>query len=178
MTTLPDFLDYYLKILSIGLNPSTISVEKGFYFANPRNRFWKALNQSKLIDEEVTPAVEIHQLILNKYKIGFTDVVKKYSNMGKDLKAVDYKKSAPKLKTKIKKFKPKICWFHGKIAASKYMKYAENKSLILNWGIQNFKLADSIVFISPNTSPANAVYSLDDIVFWFNELHNINKSMH
>ena len=176
MKTLPDFVDYYLNILSIGLNPSTISVKKGFYFANPRNRFWRALNQSILINEKVMPSIQAHEIILGKHKIGFTDVVKRHTNMGKDLKPIDYKKSAPRLKAKIKKYRPKICWFHGKVAATNYMKYAENVSIKLNWGIQNFKLENSIVFISPNTSPANARYSLDEILFWFDELHKVNNN--
>ena len=52
MDTLKDYLDYNLEILSIGLNPSTVSVERGYYFANPRNRFWRALNASGLVKEE------------------------------------------------------------------------------------------------------------------------------
>ena len=55
MKTLPDYLDHNLKIVSIGLNPSPVSVKAGYYFANPRNRFWKALNGSRLVDVELQP---------------------------------------------------------------------------------------------------------------------------
>ena len=58
MDTLADYIGHNLVILSIGLNPSTISVEKGYYFANPRNRFWKALNASELIPEQLIPSVD------------------------------------------------------------------------------------------------------------------------
>ena len=54
LETLPDFLKPGLDIVFIGLNPSTISVTQGHYFANPRNRFWKALNMSGLIPVEIT----------------------------------------------------------------------------------------------------------------------------
>ena len=55
MKTLHDYIDRNLVLLSIGLNSSSISVEEGFYFANPRNRFWKAFNTSGLIPEELEP---------------------------------------------------------------------------------------------------------------------------
>jgi len=37
--TLPDHLAPGLDIVSIGINPSRYSVERGFYFARPGNRF-------------------------------------------------------------------------------------------------------------------------------------------
>ena len=42
--TLPDYLTDGLDIVFVGLNPSEFSVQAGHYFANPRNRFWAALN--------------------------------------------------------------------------------------------------------------------------------------
>ncbi|MBT8121332.1 MAG: mismatch-specific DNA-glycosylase, partial [Gammaproteobacteria bacterium] len=48
METLPDYLRAGLEIVSIGLNPSLPSVRDGFYFANPRNRFWRAVAASRL----------------------------------------------------------------------------------------------------------------------------------
>ena len=33
-----------LNIVSIGLNLPPVSVEVDYYFADPRNRFWKTLN--------------------------------------------------------------------------------------------------------------------------------------
>lgn len=175
MITLPDYIDHGLDILSIGLNPSTISVKKGFYFANPRNRFWKAFNQSNLIPEEVSPSVQTHVNIFKEYKIGFTDVVKRHSSMGKDLKVADYRRWAPILKAKIEKYQPKICWFHGKVAAENYLKYAENYTAKINWGEQSFGLKNSIMFVSPNTSPANAAYTLDDIVYWYKNLYKLKN---
>ncbi|MGH6908499.1 MAG: uracil-DNA glycosylase family protein [Nitrospiraceae bacterium] len=49
MKTLSDYLRPGLAIVSIGLNPSVLSAKKGFYFAHPRNRFWRALNASGLL---------------------------------------------------------------------------------------------------------------------------------
>ena len=179
MRTLEDYLDENLAILSIGLNPSTISVEKGYYFANPRNRFWKALNASGLVDEPLVPSVEAQEKLFLKYKIGFTDVVKRHSSMGKDLVAADYKKWVPVLEETIHKYRPAICWFHGKVAMKKFLQYGDSKQKDVVWGLQKFSFADAHVFVTPNPSPANAAYSLEQISEWYQELHalycGINK---
>ena len=177
MNTLPDYIDYGLRILSIGLNPSTISVEKGFYFANPRNRFWKALNASGLIPGEVVPSKPAQATLFKKYGIGFTDVVKRHSSMGKYLKAEDYRKWAPQLRGKIERYAPVICWFHGKLAIRNYLKYSNSEEVDVEWGRQGFGIHHSIVFVTPNPSPANAVYSLDDIVRWYKRLRDLDAGL-
>ena len=53
--TLKDYLQEGLDIVFVGLNPSVYSVEVGHYFANPRNRFWAALNKSGLVDRVYLP---------------------------------------------------------------------------------------------------------------------------
>ena len=176
MNTLADYIDYNLTILSIGLNPSNISVAQGYYFANPRNRFWKALNASGLLQETLQPSAASQELLLKKYRIGFTDVVKRPTAMGKDLLVADYKKYAPRLRLEIETFRPKICWFHGKVAIKNYLKYA-HKDLAHDgkvvWGKQSFTIADSVVFVTPNPSPANASFSLEVITVWYKKLYNI-----
>ena len=172
MKTLPDYIDYGLIILSIGLNPSTISVEKGYYFANPRNRFWKAFNASGLVSEELIPSRKAQEKLFKQYRIGFTDVVKRHSSMGKDLHAADYKEWAPKLKIKIEKFQPQVCWFHGKVAMQNYLKYTDNTKRNIEWGKQNFTLGNSKVFVTPNPSPANAAFPLELITDWYSMLYN------
>ncbi len=175
MKTLPDYIDYGLYVLAIGLNPSTISVEKKYYFANPRNRFWKALNASALIPEELEPSEITQVKLFKQYKIGFTDVVKRHSSMGKDLKAADFKIYAPQLKLKIEKYQPKICWFHGKVAIQNYLKYAEDVKTDIEWGEQSFQISNSCVFVTPNPSPANAAFSLEVITEWYKKLYNVMK---
>lgn len=175
MQKLKDYLDFELEILSIGLNPSTISVERGYYFANPRNRFWKALNASGLLPEELIPSEGAQEKLFSEYKIGFTDVVKRHSSMGKDLRAEDYKKWAPLLKTEIEKYQPKICWFHGKVAIQNYLKYTDSEKYTIEWGLQKFKIKDSMVFVTPNPSPANAAFSLEVVTDWYKELNVLRK---
>ena len=177
MQTLKDYLDYNLEILSIGLNPSTISVERGYYFANPRNRFWKALNASGLVNKELIPSQESQEILLRRYKIGFTDVIKRHSSMGKELRVVDYKKWSPILKQTIHQYQPKICWIHGKVAAKNLLQYGGFLNTEVIWGLQDFSFDNSEIFVTPNPSPANAVYSLQDLIDWYKKLEVLRCEM-
>ena len=91
MRTLPDLLEPGLRLVFVGLNPSEYSAREGYYFANPRNRFWPAFNRSSLLPgalgRECTPA---DAALLLEYGIGFTDVVKRPTPQGSGLKAADY----------------------------------------------------------------------------------------
>ena len=168
--SLPDYIDYGLRILSVGLNPSIPSAQLGFYFANPRNRFWKAFNQAKVIGVEVAPAKNIHKQLLEQYGIGFTDVAKRASSMGHELRATDFKIDAPKLREKIERYMPELVWFHGKVAMNKFMYYSYGIKHDWQWGFNNMDDINSKVFISPNPSPANAAYSLDILVDYYKKL--------
>ena len=170
MITLPDYLDHHLKIVSIGLNPSPVSVEAGFYFANPRNRFWKALNRSRLVDEKLEPGEAAMQELFNRYSIGFTDLVKKPTRMGHELRAADYREGAPLLKEKLLHYQPALAWFHGIGTYKAFLKYTEKKQVNVIPGAQKHSIGKTRVFVTPNPSPANAKFSLDDLVRYYNDM--------
>jgi TDG/mug DNA glycosylase family protein len=170
MNTLPDYLEHNLRIISIGLNPSPVSVQAGYYFANPRNRFWKALNASRLVDEPLQPSEEAMRRMFVKYRIGFTDLVKKPTRMGNQLRAADYREGAPVLKNKLMYYQPAIAWFHGKDTYRNFLKYAEDKEVEIPWAAQKHILGKTRIFVTPNPSPANAAYSLEDLIRYYNEM--------
>jgi TDG/mug DNA glycosylase family protein len=145
-------------------------VRAGFYFANPRNRFWRALNASGLLAAPVEPGVAAMQLIFERDDIGFTDVVKRPTAGGSELRAADFRTWAPVLQEKLVEYGPRIAWFHGKQAFSNYLRYAGGRHEIIDWGLQPYTLGVSRVFVTPNTSPANAAYSLDDLTDWMRRL--------
>ena len=165
--TLPDYLTEGLDIVFVGLNPSEISVQAGHYFANPRNRFWAALNRSGLVDREMTPEDDAH---LIHYGIGFTDVVKRPTRQGSGLKAADFRQWAPVLKGKLLKYRPAIACFQGLMAYGSYLKYAEDITEKAQLGLQPGTIGTSKVFVVPNPSPANARYSLEHLVDWYHGL--------
>jgi len=170
--TLPDYLRSDLAIVSIGLNPSLPSVRAGYYFANPRNRFWRALGGSGLVpsEEAMEPGIATMEILLRRYAIGFTDVVKRPTAGGHDLRAADFREWAPVLKGKLLKWAPGIAWFHGKQAYAGYLRYGEGIAPAIDWGEQPLRLGRSRVFVTPNPSPANAAFSLADLVAWYARL--------
>jgi TDG/mug DNA glycosylase family protein len=92
LDTLTDYLEEGLDLVFVGLNPSSFSVEKGHYFANPRNRFWAALNRSGLVSEALSPERDTELL---RHGIGFTDVVKRPTPQASGLTAADYRRWSP-----------------------------------------------------------------------------------
>jgi double-stranded uracil-DNA glycosylase len=170
MNTLADYLQSDLLFISIGLNPSPVSVEAGFYYGNPRNRFWPALNASRLISTKLQPSEASMQVLLTKYRIGFTDLVKRPTPMGKDLRVADYREWAPVLKDKLMRYQPLIAWFNGQGTYKFYLKYAEGIDKKVSLGVQKQTIGKTRVFVTPNPSPANAKFSLDDLVRSYNDM--------
>ena len=168
--SLPDFIQQDLNILSIGLNPSINSVKAGFYFATPTNRFWKALNLSDLVEEPLIPGLSGHELLLEKYGLGFTDVVKRPSPGASDLRAADFRFWSPVLEQKLLGLKPRVAWFHGKIAYPRFLKVTGREAEDIAWGAQNLTIGQTRIFVSPNPSPANAAFSLEVLTQAYSEL--------
>jgi TDG/mug DNA glycosylase family protein len=176
--TLPDYLRGGLAVLSVGLNPSLPSVRAGFYFANPRNRFWRALAGSGLVSEPLVPGMAAMAYLFGEWSIGFTDVVKRPTAGGRDLRAADFREGAPRLRTKIEDNRPLIAWFHGKQAYGNYLRYAGGGSVgRVEWGEQGIRIGASRVFVTPNPSPANAVFSLQDLVGHYAQLKDLRDRL-
>ena len=167
--TLADFVRPDLRVLSIGINPSLHAVKAGFPFAFPRNRFWPALNASILIEQELTPSVAATIELLDRYGIGFTDVVKRATPGMKQLRAADYAAGAPILANKIRDTSPQWLWFHGKTAIKGFARYFD-WSHDIDWGEQRELLCGIRCYVSPNPSPANASFSHGDFVASYNDL--------
>ena len=168
LNTLPDYLEPDLDLVLVGLNPSLYSVEVGHYFATTRNRFWRAINLSGLLTEPLDSSTDYRML---EQGIGMTDVVKRPTAGASDLRAADYREWAPILKEKIERFKPLIVCFHGAVAYRNYLRYAEGVRVSsIELGLQPHAIGLSQVFVVPNPSPANATYSLDALVGWYQAL--------
>jgi mismatch-specific thymine-DNA glycosylase len=91
LRTLPDYINKDIEILSVGINPSPLSVQRGYPFAAPRNRFWAALNASHFTGATYTPSVESMVDLLIVERIGFTDLVKRPTAGISELRASDYR---------------------------------------------------------------------------------------
>ena len=176
MDTLADILEPGLRLVSVGLNPSLPSVARGFYFANPRNRFWRALNASRLLPAPVEPGAEAQAELLAHARLGFTDLVKRPTAGVAGLRAADYRRGSAELAVKLQNYAPRVVWFHGKVAYSQYLRYSGDRQDQIDWGAQPHRIGSSAVFVTPNPSPANAVYSLSDLVTAYDALADYVES--
>ena len=159
--TLPDYLAPGLRVLSVGINPSLRAVREGFYFPNPHNRFWPALNASGLLQAPVVPGPEAMTLILRRDRIGFTDLCKSPSSMAHHLRTADYRLGAARLAATIAECRPPVLWFHGATAYRAFCRETQSMpSTPIHPGLQAPTFAGARIFITPNPSPANARYSL------------------
>jgi TDG/mug DNA glycosylase family protein len=171
---LPDYLEKDLDIVFAGLNPSLYSARVGHYFANPRNRFWTALNRSGLVGRELSPEQDASLL---GYRIGFTDVVKRPTPQASGLSASDYRQWTPVLKAKLLEYQPRIICFHGLTGYKAYLRYAEGLEEKPLLGLQERSIGKSRVFVVPNPSPANARFSVNDLVNWYEQLKELREEL-
>ena len=124
--TLPDYLEPGLDIVLVGINPGAYSVQAGHYYAGPGNRFWNAANRAGLFGEPLRPENDARVL---EFGIGLTDVVKRPTCVrAKDLRAADYRRWAPVLKEKIRRFRPRIVCFQGIGGYRNYLRHGEGLS--------------------------------------------------
>ncbi len=178
--TLPDYLRPGLDVVFVGINPGAYSASVGKYFATPQNRFWSALNRSGIVEagRDLGPGDETW---LNERGLGFTDVVKRASNSASKLRAADFRRWAPVAKDKLVEAAPLVVCFNGLTGFKWFMQYAENAprqpKIKAKLGQQPGLLGTSRVFVAPNPSPANAVYSLDDIAGWYRRLGELRDEL-
>ena len=174
MESLPDHLRPGLDIVLVGLNPSIPSAQTGRYFANPRNRFWRAFNASGLVPEPLGPETD-HRML--EFGIGMTDVVKRPSAGVGDLTAADFREGASALRERLVSVAPRIVSFHGVMAASQYRRYADGSRDRVALGLQEWRIGDAVVFVTPNPSPANASFSLEDLTAWYTRLKELRDQL-
>lgn len=170
MDTLPDYVSPRMRVLSVGINPSLRAVREGFYFPNPRNRFWPALNASGLLAQPVTPGPSAMALILARDRIGFTDVCKTPSAMAHNLSAADYQTGAARLADLLASRVPPLLWFHGMTAYRPFFHHALGREPRAQLGLQADTLLGARVYVTPNPSPANARYSLATLTACYRQL--------
>lgn len=173
--TLPDYLGPGLAAVCIGLNPSPMSAASGVYFANPRNRFWPAMRGAGWLPPDVEPGPAAMQHLYEVSRVGFTDVVKRTTPGAAQLRADDYRRWAPQLCDKLEAYRPAVAWFQGKVAYQNFCRYGLEGRLRAaagpgEWGLCASPWADIGIFVTPNPSPANAAFSLSDLIGWYSRL--------
>lgn len=136
------------QVLVLGTMPSPRSREEGFYYAHPRNRFWRVIAQ--LFDEPLAHTNEerIDQLL--RHHIALWDVLASCRIEG--AKDASIRDAVPNDLARIMDAAPVTAVFcTGAAAAQAYRRFSEPET-----GIACVQL--------PSTSPANAAMGLDALV--------------
>ncbi|CAH0562006.1 unnamed protein product [Brassicogethes aeneus] len=110
--TLPDHLTENLDIIIIGINPGLFAAYKGHHYAGPGNHFWKCLYLAGLTSQQMS-ADEDYKLM--QVGIGFTNMVSRATKGSADLTRKEIKEGSQILLEKLRKFRPKIAVFNGKL---------------------------------------------------------------
>lgn len=174
---LPERLGPDLDIVFVGINPSLYSVAQGHYFARPQNRFWPAFSASRLSAhmraglgvKELRPEHDIHFPV---YGFGLTDLVRRPTAQAAHLKPEEFRLAAPDLRRRLEQVNPKLVCFHGMMSFRPFLKHGlgqSDRGAVL--GRQQHTFAGAPIWVVPNPSPANATYSLAQLVEWYDRLH-------
>lgn len=136
--------DEYSKILILGTIPSVKSRSVGFYYAHPKNRFWKVLES--IFEETIEDKKEF---LLGKH-IALWDVFSSCEIKGSSDASI--KNAKPNdIEKLIKESEIKIVFTTGKTAYQYYLKFFQDK-------------IDLPVIGLPSTSPANCKIKMEELV--------------
>ena len=145
--TIEAFYQTDSKILILGSFPSVKSREEGFYYAHPQNRFWKVLGA--LFQEEIGNSKSLKQDFLKRHHIALFDVCASCNIKGSSDASI--KDVIPNDLSKILKASSiKAIFLNGKTASKLFHQFQKDIKIP--------------VFELPSTSPANAIYHLEDLI--------------
>ena len=151
----PPVFDSQSRVLILGSLPSEASRAAGFYYMNPRNRFWQVM--SALFGEEFTGMTTEHKKeALMRHNVALSDVVLSCEIHRSDdasIREVECTDVA------------------GILSHSKVQKILLNGGKAYALFLKHFPEYAALARPLPSTSPANAKFSLSDLVaIWRREI--------
>lgn len=158
--TFEPIFDKNSEILVLGSFPSVKSRENNFYYAHPQNRFWRVV--ASVYSCPVPKTVEEKKNMLLSNKIAVWDVIRSCEITGSADSTI--KSVIPNDLSEILSVADiKKIYANGKTAQSLYNKYIKK-----NTGVDIISL--------PSTSPANAAYSLENLIKEWKIINEYNRN--
>ncbi len=157
-SAVPDILGQGLRAVFCGINPGRRSSAAGCHFANPRNDFWRLLHDAGLTPRLLAPAEQWSLLGLG---LGLTNAARRTTRGSSDLRRGDFAGTAERLEGLACGLRPGAMAFVGKAAYEG--SFRERPAL----GLQERRLCDTLLFVLPSTSPANAAVPYAERLRWF-----------
>ena len=157
-SAVPDVLAPELAAIFCGINPGRVSAAAGAHFANPRNDFWRLLHAAGFTPRVLDPS---EQFSLLDHGYGATNAAFRTTPGSGDLRKVDFAGAAERLERIARELRPRAIGFVGKEAYRGAL--GERPPL----GLQERLLGETILFVLPSTSPANAAVPWEERLRWF-----------
>jgi TDG/mug DNA glycosylase family protein len=163
-SAVPDVLGPDLAVVFCGINPGRVSAAAAAHFANPRNDFWRLLQEAGFTPRLVAPAEQFEVL---RYGIGLTNTAARTTPGSGDLRAADFAGAAARLERLALQLRPRMIGFVGKEAyRGAFRERPEH-------GLQERRLGETALFVLPSTSPANAAVPYAERLRWFRALREL-----
>jgi TDG/mug DNA glycosylase family protein len=150
--TIDDVIAPGLDILFVGINPGLWSGLTGYHFANPANRFWRAIALAGLTDGVLEPS---EQRGLLDSGIGIVNLVARTTASAAELGRDELRAGGLALEAKVERFRPRTVAFLG---ISTYRIAFDAPAVEV--GLQAERLAGAPVWVLPNPSGLNASWTL------------------
>ena len=153
-----------LAVVFCGINPGRVSAAAGAHFANPRNDFWRLLHAAGFTPRVLAPA---EQETLLGYGCGLTNAAHRTTPGSGDLRRADFAGAAERLERLAQELRPRAVGFVGKEGYRGV--FGERPAL----GLQGRRLGETLLFVLPSTSPANAAVPWAERLRWFRALREL-----
>jgi TDG/mug DNA glycosylase family protein len=163
-SAVPDVLAPGLAVVFCGINPGFVSAAAAAHFANPRNDFWRLLHDAAFTPRRLAPEEQFEVL---EYGIGLTNAAYKTTRGSGDLRRGDFAGSAERLERLARDLEPEVVAFVGKEA------YRGAFGERPEHGRQSRRLGETVLFVLPSTSPANAAVPYGERLRWFRRLRKL-----
>ncbi len=158
---MPDVLAAGLDAVFCGINPGRVSAAAAAHFANPRNDFWRLLHEAGFTPRRLRPDEQFEAL---RHGIGVTNAASRTTPGSSDLRSADFAGAAARLERIAVELRPRAIGFVGKEAyRGAFRERPEH-------GLQERRLGETLLFVLPSTSPANAAVPYAERLRWFREL--------
>jgi len=171
-----------LHALFVGINPGVRSAITGHHFAGYSNRFWKLLNDSRLVPEPITYKDDDR---LPEWGLGITNLIARPSPGINDLRPVEYLEGWKTLDAKIRRYRPEVVALVGVTLyrailpllasgapppkpRSTSATHADTRSNVI--GLQPVKIHGARLFVLPNPSGRNANFTYGEMLEAFAQL--------
>ena len=132
------------KILILGSFPSVKSREGMFFYNHPQNRFWKVI--SGVLELPTPETIEQKKIFLNSNKIALWDVIQScdiINSSDSSIKNIEVND----INEILRNSNIKAVFTNGNKAYQLYVRYFDKNAILL-----------------PSTSPANAAFSLNQLI--------------